>query len=326
MSDAQLIFLNAKMEHRVMPFVQKKLTIFSILCSIIGLGCGRLEPNMEINANHTVTMNQPSLIPLEDFFKNPEKTAYKLSPDGTYYAYLAPYENRQNIFVQKVGADETIRITSITDRDLSGFVWATDERLLYVRDFGGDENFHLFSVGVEGGEEKDLTPFEGVRVMLIDDLFEDEDHILVAMNKRNPQIFDPFHINIHTGELKMAAENPGNITEWITDHEGQIRVAIATDGVNNTILYRTNPTEGFTPVLTTDFRETVAPMYFDFDNGNIVYALSNRGRDKMAVIKLDMRTGEELEVIFEHDEVDVSYMSYSRKRKVFRSCYNKYKS
>ncbi|MGB4076900.1 MAG: hypothetical protein WBK43_00115, partial [Prolixibacteraceae bacterium] len=40
------------------------------------------------------------LLPLEDFFRNPEKTAFQLSPNGEYFSYLAPWETRLNIFVQ----------------------------------------------------------------------------------------------------------------------------------------------------------------------------------------------------------------------------------
>lgn len=260
--------------------------------------------------------NMTSKIPLEDFFKNPEKTAYTLSPNGAYFAFLAPYKNRKNIFVQKVGENSSQQITKVTDRDLSGFFWGNDDRLIYVRDFDGDENFHLFSVTKDGKEEKDLTPFIDVKVDIIDALENDNEHMIVGMNKRIPQVFDPYRINISTGELTALAENPGNISSWITDHNGQLRIAISTDGVNTSVLYRKTEVDTFKTIVTTNFKETIYPMYFDFDNGETVYALSNRGRDKTAVVKMNIATGEELELIFEHPEVDVSYMSYSRERQV----------
>lgn len=266
--------------------------------------------------NNEKIMKNANLIPLEDFFKNPQKTAYALSPDGQYLAYLAPYQDRKNIFVQKIGDTTAQRITSITDRDLSGFDWVNNDRIVYVRDFGGDENFHLFSIGSDGKNEKDLTPFPNVRVEVIDELDEDENHLLIGMNKRNPEIFDPYRLNINTGELTQVAENPGNITTWICDHDGQLRAAIATDGVNNSILYRENEKVAFRTVLQTNFKESVQPMYFDFDNSSTVFALSNLKRDKLAVVKLDLATGKETELIFEHPEVDVNYMSFSRRRRV----------
>jgi len=68
------------------------------------------------------------LIPLEDFFRNPEKTAFQLSPNGEYFSYLAPWETRLNLFVQKVGADSAVRITSETARDIAGYLWKGNNR------------------------------------------------------------------------------------------------------------------------------------------------------------------------------------------------------
>jgi len=260
---------------------------------------------------NTVTIKT---IPLKDFFRNSEKTRYTLSPNGEFLAYLAPYKNRMNIHVQKIGSDEVRRLTSVEDRDLAGYFWATNDRILYVRDFGGDENFHVFGVDINGENDKDLTPFDDVLAQIIDDLEDDDEHIIVGLNKRNPQIFDPYRLNINTGELNMIAENPGNITSWMTDHDGKLRVAASTDGVNGSILYRPTESDEFKVVLTTNFRQTVAPLFFTFDNQHI-YATSNLGRDKNAIVEFDIANGEEIKVLYENPQVDVSQLSYSRKRK-----------
>ncbi|MFW5706050.1 MAG: prolyl oligopeptidase family serine peptidase, partial [Bacteroidota bacterium] len=259
-------------------------------------------------------------IPLEDFFKNPEKTGYQISPDGKYFSYLAPYENRMNIFVQKIGKDKATRLTSETDRDIAGYYWANKDRILYLKDSGGDENFAVYGVDKNGKNLKCLTCFEGVRTQILDDLRDIPDEIIVGLNKRNPQVFDPYRLNIETGDMTMLAENPGNIQGWMTDHEGKLRVAIAiVDGVNTQILYRDNEEEEFVPTLTTNFKESVSPAFFDFDNSEKVYAVSNLGRDKSAVVFFDMKNGKELDVLYQNDDYDVSNVSYSRKRKVLTS-------
>lgn len=79
------------------------------------------------------TAGAQTQIPLEDFFKNPEKIDYQVSPDGTYFSFMAPYENRMNIFVQKIGSDTTIRITSETERDIAASMWAGNNRILSSR-------------------------------------------------------------------------------------------------------------------------------------------------------------------------------------------------
>jgi dipeptidyl aminopeptidase/acylaminoacyl peptidase len=92
-------------------------------------------------------------------------------------------------------------------------------------------------------------------------------------------------------------------------------VAIATDGVNNTLLYRDVEADEFKPILTTNFKESVGPLFFTFDNRQL-YVASNRGRDKSAVFEFDPHTAQEGKLIFEHPDVDVSGLSYSHQRKV----------
>ncbi len=259
--------------------------------------------------------NNIRIIPLEDFFKNPEKTAYQLSPDGLLLALMMPWENRLNIFVQKIGSDEIKRLTSAKERDIAGYFWTNNNRIAYVQDTGGDENFRLYAVNIDGSNQKDLTPFEKVKVELIDELKDNDDELLIAINKRDPRIFDVYRINVNTGQMEMIAENPGNITGWMTDHGGKLRIATTTDGVNTGILYRKNETDEFSVIVTTNFKETLAPAMFTYDN-KFVYMLSNLNRDKLSIVKYDIENNKELEVIYEHPEVDVSDLLSSDKRKV----------
>lgn len=264
----------------------------------------------------STSMMAQKQIPLEDFFKNPEKTYFQISPDGKYFSYTAPYESRMNIFVQKIGSKKATRLTSETDRSISGYFWANKDRILYLKDNGGDENFALYGVDKNGKNLKCLTCFENVRTQILDELQDIPDEVIIGLNKRNPQVFDPYRLNIVTGEMTMLAENPGNIQGWMTDHDGKLRAAFAiVDGVNVQIQYRDNEDEEFRPVLTTSFKESVEPAFFDFENKN-VYATSNLGRDKSAVVLFDIANGKEIEVLYENDEYDVSSVNYSRKRKV----------
>lgn len=257
---------------------------------------------------------QPRRIPLRDFFRNPERTAYELSPSGENYAFLMPYESRLNIFVQSRNGGDARRLTSETDRDIQGYWWKGNDRLLFVKDKGGDENYHLFSVSLDG-KQTDLTPFDSVTVQVIDGLIDRDDEILIAMNKRNREVFDVYHVHLKSGEMSVVAENPGNISTWVTDHDGKLRVAVTTDGVNSSMLYRETEKDEFKPVMTTSFKESISPLFFTFDNKHL-YVNSNIGRDKTAIVKIDPSTGKELDVLFTHPEVDVDRMAYSHKRKV----------
>src|SRR5215212_86815 len=204
----------------------------------------------------------PPLVPLKDFFRNPVKVSYSLSPNGEYLAFMQPWEDRLNIFVEKIGTGQATRITSAKARDISGYAWKGDNRIVYIQDTGGDENFRLYAVSIDGSNPKDLTPFEKVRAQIIDRLEQNENEILVGLNKRVPQVSDVYRINVNTGEMQMVAENPGNYTGWGTDWDGKLRIAITTDGVNSSLLYRNTEADKFTPLVTTSFRETITPLLF----------------------------------------------------------------
>jgi dipeptidyl aminopeptidase/acylaminoacyl peptidase len=253
-------------------------------------------------------------LPMENFFRNPEKTAFKFSPDGKYLSYLQPWKNRLNIYVEQIADGSMVQITQVTERDIAGYFWANNSRIAYLKDTGGDEDFKLYAVNIDGTELKELTPFPGVRTELIDDLKDNEKEIIIGLNKRNPQFFDAYRVNVYTGEMDLIAENPGNISGWMTDHEGRLRVAVTTDGVNSSLLYRDQEGQPFRSLITTNFRDTIAPLQFTYDNQRL-YVSSNLGRDLQAIYEYDPQLGKEVKLIYENSEVDVSVLLTSDKNK-----------
>ncbi|MGE7953138.1 prolyl oligopeptidase family serine peptidase [Lysinibacillus xylanilyticus] len=247
-------------------------------------------------------------ISVEDFMKNPGSFGHSLSPDGNYITYSAEWENRSNVFVKKMNDDsEPVRVSSSTDRDIAGSFWK-DDNLLYVKDKGGDENFHIYSTSFNGSEEKDLTPYPNVTVGLLNGLKGVKDEILIMMNKEDAKVFDVYKLNVKTGKTTHVAKNPGNIVSWLADRDGNVRMAVASDGVEGTVLYRDSEKDEFKPFIEFDAGEQVMPLTFSKDNKHI-YATSNKGRDKVEVVKYDLEGKEE--VVMSNPEVDVTGVLYS---------------
>lgn len=260
-------------------------------------------------------------IPLEDFFKNPEKSSYQISPDGSFYSFMAPYKNRMNIFIQKIGDSSATQLTFEEARDIAGYFWPNNEQIIFLKDEGGNENFHLFGVNIDGSNPISFTDFDGVRAQIIDDLQDQKDFVVIGLNKRNKQVFDPYRLNLKTGEISMLAENPGNIQGWMFDHDGKLRIATAiVDGVNQSILYRENEEDEFKTIITTNFKEGFNPQFFTFDNKNIIGS-SNLGRDKSVIVEFDPITAQEVRILYANDDYDVNGVGYSRKRKVITAAY-----
>jgi len=247
-------------------------------------------------------------ISVEDFMKSPGNFGYQLSPDGNYITFSSAWENRSNIFVKKMGDDsEPVRVSSSKDRDIAGSFWK-DDTLLYVKDKGGDENFHIYSTTFNGTEEKDLTPYPNVTVGLLSSLQGVKDEILIMMNKEDATVFDVYKLNVKTGETTHVAKNPGNISNWLADRNGEVRVAVASDGVVGTVLYRDSEKDEFKPFIELAAGDEVTPLAFSKDNKHI-YATSNKGRDKVEVVKYDLEGKEE--VVMSNKEVDVTGVLYS---------------
>jgi dipeptidyl aminopeptidase/acylaminoacyl peptidase len=259
--------------------------------------------------------DHPKRIPLRDFFKNPEQSRFQVSPDGKKLSFMQPYQNRMNVFVQPRTGGPAVRVTGETERDVAAYFWKGPARIVFLKDFKGDENYHLVSVAADGSNLVDHTPFDKVRVMIFDDRPDHDDEMIIGLNRRNPEVFDAYRLDLATNALTLIAENPGNITSWVTDHEGRIRVAAATDGVNTSLLYRADENSPFNTVITTNFKESIEPLFFDFDNKRL-FAASNIKRDKSAIVLLDPSTAREERIIFQHPDVDVSGLAWSRKRKV----------
>jgi len=264
-------------------------------------------------------------IPVESFFKNPEQTAFRISPDGSYISFLGPYQKRLNVFVQRADMSAPpVRITAETTRDISNYFWKNNNTLLYIKDSGGDENYKLYAINRDGSNLRDLTPEKKVRIEVIDELRDFPDEVIIAMNKNNPALFEPYRLNIVTGEKTQLANNKdmsNPITSWKADNAGKLRIAVSVEkGTKTHLLYRENESETFKSIIVSDWKDMVEPLFFDEQN-KFIYALSNLNRDKTALVKINPENPDKHMVILEHPDVDIMYAERSPKSHTLVSAY-----
>lgn len=264
-----------------------------------------------VSACDTIRTSAP-LLPVEDFFKNPEKTAFHLSPDGKHISYLAPYKSRMNLFIKKDNDSAAVRITSITESDIDNYFWVNDDRLIYIMDDSGNEEYRLYAINCDGSSPVDITPVDGVAIKLVSLLQKDDKHILASFNIIKPNLFDVYKLNVYNGKMDLIAKNPGSVISWIADNSGEVRVAVTSDVANMGLLYRKTNTDNFKLLKYTSFKDDFYPLRFSADN-KYIYVASNLERDKTAIIKYDPDNEREVETIFESKEADVNHVLVSRK-------------
>lgn len=257
---------------------------------------------------------------VEDYFARPKARSFSFSPNGTYLSYREKDENKKNhVYVKNLETEEVTRVIEEKEELIRGFGWANDARLIYVMDKGGNEDYHLFAVDVDGKNQKELTPFDGVKVNILNNLKEDKDHMIISMNQNNPQIFEPYKINIVTGELKQLyknedATNPINGYEF--DKDGNLRgFAKLRDGVNIDLYYTTDG-ENYEVKKQLSWKDTFSIISFNYasDNPHEAYVISNLDSDKTQIYLYDLKEDKVIKKLFSNDKYDVSSLGLSRHR------------
>jgi dipeptidyl aminopeptidase/acylaminoacyl peptidase len=251
-------------------------------------------------------------IPISDFFKNAEKSFFRLSPDGKYLSYLKPYQGRQNLFIQSLADGKERMATAFEDYSVRDYSWTYNNQIVLSQDVIASDEFKMFALDVPTLAIRNILSLNKGRVRILSNRNKNEpDVITISMNKRDPANFDIYKLNVKTGELKPYLVNPGNITEWFPDDDGKIRLVKSSDGVDETILYRPNDDAPFKPIIKNNFINRVQPIAFTGVK-NYFYALSNVGRDKSALVEIDAETGKEQKVILACEKSDISKVDYSR--------------
>jgi dipeptidyl aminopeptidase/acylaminoacyl peptidase len=176
------------------------------------------------------------------------------------------------------------------------------------------DNYQAYIVNKDGSNNLLIkTPLK-TKVEVIDQIIKNNNAILIAVNDRVAEYFDVYKLNINTGERKLFIKNPGNIIQWISDDNGNINLAVGSDGVNETIYFRSDSKQKFEPVITNNFKSSLAPFGFT-NQANHIYALSNINRDKLALVDFDCKLGKEVKVIYENADVDILDVVYSKTQK-----------
>ncbi|MFD8089423.1 S9 family peptidase [Streptomyces malaysiensis] len=251
---------------------------------------------------------------IEDLFGPPVRTRASISPDGTRIAYLAPWRDRLNVWVESVDSDAGARcVTADGNRSVLTYHWADDPRwLLYEQDGDGDENWHIHRVDLDDpdAEAVDLTPFPGARVISFEPLVTRPGKAILSLNRRKLTEFDLYELDIATGDLTMLAENPGRITGWLCTPSGDLYAQTLTAG-GDIELSRWDAGTGETHPVTTfdgaDYPLGVQP-YLCTPDGTGVWFGSNRDGDRTRPARLDLATGEET-VVDSHPLFDLDTRS-----------------
>jgi len=249
-----------------------------------------------------------TLIPRDKIFGNPSRAGGQISPDGKHVSWLAPVDGVMNVWVAPIANPGIAKaVTRESKRGLQAYFWAPDgAHIIYLQDSGGNENFRVHSVAITDGKDTALTKAgDKVRAQIQGVSKERPDVVLIGLNDRNPQFFDLYEVNYKTGASKLVMQNPG-YGGFVTDNQLKPRFAFQQVPGGGSKYFRLGAdgkwVEAFS-IANEDFF-TTNPVGFNKD-GTTLYWADSRGRDKAALVKMDVATLK-TEVIAASDKADIA--------------------
>jgi len=277
-----------------------------LLCAVIWL------------CTFTIYAKLPALIPREILFGNPERSHPEVSPDGAQIAWLAPDKNEVlNVWASAIDGKNPRPITNEPHRPIAWYAWGGDAKhILYLQDNAGDENEHLFSADLTNGNVRDLTPFRGVRAQNVLTDLQHPRFVLVALNLRDRHAFDMYRVDLETGAVTLEATNPGDVLTWTTDNDFVIRAATAFDGKTAASIVRVRDAadKPWRDLVVLPFERAlfagevfIGSLVAGFDpDGRSLVIHSALHSDKGRLVRVDLRSGEELGVVAQDPQSDVA--------------------
>lgn len=258
---------------------------------------------------------------VEDYFARPKSSNFQLSPNGKYLSYMEKDEaNKRHVMIKDIASGEVERAIAEKEELIRGYGWINDSRLVYIMDKGGDENYHLYAVNIDGTENIDLTPYEGVKASILTLLKEQKEYIVIALNKDNPQVFEPYKIHVTTGALEKLYTNddPSNpIVDYDFDKDGNLRgFSKMFQGIQTQYYYKVADAAKYELLHTIKWDDTFTILSFNYasTNPDEAYVLTNLAADKARIVLYDFKAKKQIKEVYAHDSYDVSILSLSRKR------------
>jgi dipeptidyl aminopeptidase/acylaminoacyl peptidase len=265
------------------------------------LHAGRNEPAADKRIVRHYTIQQ--------FLATTALSGASFSPDGARVLFTSDASGIPNAYtVPFEGGAVTPLTRSTTDSTFAVSYFPKDERFLYTRDRGGDENNHLYVLGPKSGE-KDLTPGAKLKAMF-SGWSRDDASLNVLTNERDPRFFDVYRYDAEKLDRRLIYKDTAGYQVADVSGDGRwVALGKPTTTADSDIYVwdtRDSRKTHLTPHKTpTQYRAS------EFDpESNWLYYLTNAGGEFARVKRYELATGKHEDV--ESADWDIQFTQFSR--------------
>lgn len=195
-----------------------------------------------------------SSLSVEAFSKNSDYSQVKLSPTGKYLSVITKPEGKSVLAILNA---KTFKIKHAVkfegNAQVGSYSWVSNERVVlgkeYLRGWQDHPQYHgeLFGVNADGSRGKYLvgyqgemqtgsrikkaTPLNGTSYVL-DPLVNDDRKMLIVTypwtGGGEPHTV-VYEVDVFRGKRRKITTSPSRMAQFLTDHEGNVRVAVSSD-------------------------------------------------------------------------------------------------
>ncbi|MES2759765.1 MAG: S9 family peptidase [Pseudomonadota bacterium] len=213
------------------------------------------------------------------FSKDETRILFSSNESGSFNAYAIPVDGGRPVAMARPTADSTYAV---------GF-FQTDDRVLFTRDSGGNENSHLFVRELDGAE-KNLTPGASVKASFAG-WRADGSAFYVRTNERDPRFFDLYRYDAATYARTLVYKNDtGMNVETISGDGRWLALQKSTTSFDSDIHLYDTATGAASNITPHSMPASFAAATFDPQSRRL-YFTTNEGGEFSAIRTYDIATG-----------------------------------
>jgi dipeptidyl aminopeptidase/acylaminoacyl peptidase len=251
----------------------------------------------------------PKRYTIEQFMATTSISGASFSRDETRILYSSDESGIFNVYAMPVGGGKPVPMTrSTSDSTYAIGYFYNDDRILFTRDNGGNENNHVFVRDLDG-TERDLTPGARLKASFAG-WCPDGNAFYVSTNERDPKFFDLYRYDAKTYARTMMYRNANgfNISAISRDERWLALQKTMTSSDSDIYLYNvaTRESKNITPHI-----EPASFSASTFDPASKrLFFTTNAGREFAAIRTYDIASG----VTAEREKADGELLgtAYSR--------------
>lgn len=266
--------------------------------------------------------SEPLGVGLEQILRHPLSLNPKISPDAKYISEQRPWKTRTNLFLRASDRlnKSPMLLSQELDANIFWHIWQDEQHIIYARTLDPSSSSELIRINIVSRQKQVLFQTQQ-SLDFSDELIYPGHKIFLSMSSDASNVFDVYRLDLTNLKLEMVGKNTkdGSYSHWTADHSGLLRVAIASRAGQRDLVYRRSERDIFASVFTIASNDVFWPLRFTEDSTQLL-AFSNRGREYLALVKVDFATRTE-QVFLEKEQQDLNLAIFaSNKQKLLGAC------